>query len=248
MKEPDVISEISSKDEMYRGNKKHYFRVGRSAIKSIKIAMRMINKNESNIKNILDLPSGYGRVLRNLRSAFPNSEITSCDIDKDAVDFCQKIFNTIPIYSEENLEKIIFKNKFDLIWCGSLLTHLDKKKWESFLNLFFSVLNSNGLLVFTVHGRHAAHRMRSKVNNYGLDDSEISTLLNEYETKDFGYVNYRNQENYGISLSSPSFVLSLLEKKSNVSILFYNEKGWYNHQDIIACIRESDNFFSDDKK
>ena len=67
----DVIQEISPNDGMYQGgNKDHYFSVGRSALRNIKLAMAAAGKNPTDMKNILDLPSGHGRVLRFLKAFF----------------------------------------------------------------------------------------------------------------------------------------------------------------------------------
>lgn len=238
MNEPvEVIPDISPKDGMYQGNISHYYRVGKSAINTILYAMKLANKDISEVKKILDLPSGYGRVLRNLKAVFPNSQITAGDLDKEGVDFCKETFDAIPFYSQKEFEKLSLDDKFDLIWCGSLLTHVDKHKWEPLLNFFSSSLKHNGILVFTVHGRCVVNRMIKKQNNYGLEDSQISQLLKQYEMKGFGYINYLNQENYGISLSTQSFVFSFLEKKLDMRILMYLEKGWDDHHDVIACIK-----------
>jgi len=242
--ESNVIREISPHDSMFRGNLSHYFMVGESGVASIQNVMKIANKNVKDVKKILDFPSGYGRVLRHLKANFPYSQITACDIDQDAVDFCKKTFGAKPVYSKNEVDKIPFKDKFDLIWCGSLFTHIDKPQWEFFLNFFSRILNIKGLLLFTVHGRDSVHRMYTKQNRYGLTESQLKDLLRNYENDGFGFVNYSNQENYGISLSSPSFVLSYFEKISNLRILLYTEKGWANHHDVIACIKESDDFFS----
>ena len=44
--------------------------------------------------------------------------------------------------------------QFDLIWVGSLLTHLDNDHWSAFLKVFSTALRDRGLLIFTTHGRH----------------------------------------------------------------------------------------------
>ena len=71
---PEVIREISPNDGMFRGNLTHYFGVGESAVKVIQNAMKVANKTVSDVKKILDFPSGYGRVLRSIRANFPDSQ------------------------------------------------------------------------------------------------------------------------------------------------------------------------------
>src|SRR5262249_53768032 len=158
------------------------------------------------LKRILDLPCGHGRVLRVLHAAFPDAEITACDLDKDGVDFCAKTFGAVPVYSAENPALIPVHGPFDLIWCGSLLTHLDKPLWPAFFDFSHAQLSPGGVLVFTVHGREAVHWIRSGKFDYGLGDPPA--LLKEYDQHGFGYQHYpaHTLRNYGISLSSPTWV------------------------------------------
>ena len=235
----DVIHDISPNDVMYyKEFHNHYFEVGKSALESIKIALQLSGKTIDEIHNILDLPCGHGRVTRFLKSYFPNSIITACDLDNYAVDFCEKTFGTCPVYSSKNIKKISFGTKFDLIRCGSLLTHLEEKNWFSFLELFDSNLNENGLLVFTTHGRHVVDNIR-RGETYGLEPDKISKLLSDYHTSGFGYGAYSDSIDYGISVSSSSFVLQILEKLSNLKLLRYSETKWDKHQDVIFVLKTS---------
>ena len=58
----------------------HYWRDGRSAMEIILGAMIRDEKTEFN--NILDFPSGYGRIARHLVAAFPTAHVTACDIEE----------------------------------------------------------------------------------------------------------------------------------------------------------------------
>ena len=100
MNEISVIRNISPNDVMY--NKKfpnHYFDVGKSTLESIKIALQLSSKTIDEIHNILDLPCGHGRVTRFLKSFFPNSIITACDLDNDAIDFCKETFGEKELFN-----------------------------------------------------------------------------------------------------------------------------------------------------
>jgi len=79
---------ISPDDDMYQGNDDHYFGVAESALQCIDAALQHAKRDRKKIKKILDLPCGYGRVLRILRAAFPRARIVACDILKEGVDFC----------------------------------------------------------------------------------------------------------------------------------------------------------------
>src|SRR4030081_2351056 len=78
-----VSSKIYYKDGMYNEDGTHYYKVGLSAIQCIDQALAQANLTE--VRTILDLPSGSGRVLRFLLARFPDAKITACDIQRGAV-------------------------------------------------------------------------------------------------------------------------------------------------------------------
>ena len=98
-----IVKEIYPQDGSYNGNIDSYLLAGQTAIDSIQKAMKLTNQNISMVKNILDFPSGGGRILRHLKVNFPNASITAADIDRDAVDFCQKWFQIVKSCSVEFL-------------------------------------------------------------------------------------------------------------------------------------------------
>ena len=174
-----VIEEISPNDNMFSGNKEHYFSVGKSALLCIRNALSKSPKK--NIRSILDFPCGYGRVLRTLKTAFPDARLTACDLDREGVDFCTRTFGSTPIYSKEDPSLIELSGPFDLIWSGSLFTHLDSCRWQGFLDLFKGSLSRTGVLIFTVHGQEAINRLKKDVSTYGLDCESIVQLLDQYK-------------------------------------------------------------------
>jgi len=235
----DVITETSPKDQMFKSDSNSYFFWGAQGLSTIQRFMSLVSL--STINSILDFPSGYGRVLRFLRAAFPPAEITACDIDRDGVDFCAKTFAARAVYSTVDMVTEPSLESYDLIWCGSLLTHVHATQWGNLLRLFSEHLSDSGLLIFTTHGRPNAERLRTKRNTFdrlGLSDWAIATILSDYERCGFGYQNYTGQEGYGVSLSSPSWVCSQVAQTSGLRLAGYQEGGWGGIQDSIACVSE----------
>lgn len=235
-----INDKISEHDGMFDGNRAHYSAVGLSARHCIEVAM--FASGISTFENILDLPCGYGRVLRHLQAAFPDALLTACDIDRRGVDFCAATFDAIPVYGETSPGAIQLGGSFDLIWVGSLLTHLGTNECAAFLELFRAKLRHNGLLVFTLHGRAVADRLRVGASDYGLDAARIAQVLEQYAGVGFGYASYpvvtpAAGENYGISLASPCWVYAQMEKMPEMQLVSYTEKGWDNHQDVVAFLR-----------
>src|SRR5262245_60754125 len=115
LKEEDVCRTISPNDDMLAGDQDNYFRVGRSALDCISLSLQAAGKPASDVRYILDLPCGHGRVLRYLRAAFPGAEITACDLLRDGVDFCAATLGAIPVYSHDEPARIpLAEDGFDL--------------------------------------------------------------------------------------------------------------------------------------
>lgn len=228
-----VGTEISADDTMFRGNLDHYFQVGESARHCVLSALYQARRHHSTVRRILDLPCGHGRVLRFLRREFPAAELVACDLDRAGVDFCAKTFQATPVYSQTEVGAIPLGGEFDLIWCGSLLTHLDAARCKEFLGLFRRLLGPRGILVFTVHGRSCQRELAAGKNRHGLDDAQVRDLLSGYAATGFAYVDYRDASGYGFSLMHPRFVTATLVD-SNWNLLGYHEAGWDQRQDAIA--------------
>lgn len=217
-----------------------YFRIGASALRQVVLAMIATDKKDC--RSILDLPCGHGRVLRHIRARFPNASITACDLDRDAVDFCANTFGAKGIYSQDNIHEVSIDEKFDLIWCGSLFTHLDRDQWFEFLEFFSNHLEEDGLLIFTTHGRFPVNKLYQRERDYGLDRLQVSAILNEYKRTGFGYLNYPSKDDYGISISAPSWVLSEIQRHPQLRIVSFEEMGWDYHHDVAVCARSAENF------
>lgn len=236
----EVNQTISCNDGMFlAGHEAHYYRTGQSALKNIQAVLSYSSCDRSPTE-ILDLPCGYGRVIRYLKAAFPEAAITACDLDQSGVDFCAKTFGVKGIYSNKDFRVLQLGQQYDLIWCGSLLTHLDQSGWSDCLNFFEAHLRPQGHLVFTTHGRFVYERIKSRKydyngENYGLEEAALDPFLSVYEAAGFSYLSYSHSSDYGVSISSPAWIMRQLEQFSDLKITAYIEKGWDNHQDVVAC-------------
>jgi len=240
--EDDLIRAISPNDEIFAGDRlvpDWYWFVGRSAMEVIGNCLLAAKKPASEITSVLDLPCGHGRVLRYLKAAFPHAELTACDIVKDAVDFCASTFGATPVYSHQAPSRIPVKqDAFDLIWVGSLFTHLDARLWKGFLSRLASSLRPGGLLIFTTHGRHVYNRVKGIEDpyDYHLPYWRTTALTYDYERMAFGYGDYLGQK-YGVSLSDPVWVCSEIAAQDELRLVYFAERSWHGVQDVYACMR-----------
>jgi SAM-dependent methyltransferase len=226
----------------------HYLSVGLSASRCIDEALGHSRKNRA-VRSILDFPCGYGRVLRFLKVRFPNAEIVACEIDPMALKFCKRVFSVKTIMSNENFSKLSLPRKFDLIWSGSLVTHLDEKRTSELLRFFYEHLAPGGLCLFTTHGRTSVQWIEEKVETYGLSASAQQKLLSEFHEREYGYANYEYTDDYGISVVSHDRMVEVARSIGEWTESVVFERGWDNHQDVYgftkvelgdaACLRGS---------
>ena len=224
---------ISPNDHMWKTGQPSYFEVGLSALECIKRALATADITPA---SILDLPCGHGRVCRMLRMGFPDAHLTVSDLDPDGVDFCAAQFRAEPLYSREDIREVTTSRSFDLIWCGSLFTHLDRDRWAPFLDFFADHLSPGGVLVFTTHGRRPIQWMVEGFYGYGLSPQEQRRLIHGYATDGFGFVSPANQA-FGLSLSSTAFVCEEIERCRTLGLIGLHEAGWFDHQDVVASVK-----------
>jgi SAM-dependent methyltransferase len=238
--ERELLGKVSGKiyfnDTMYDGNGAHYYKVGLSAIRCIDEAVAQANLTV--VQTILDLPCGSGRVLRFLVQRFPEAEITACEIQRGPVQFCVRTFGARPAYSSVNLDEVELAKKFDLIWCGSLATHLNQRDIVALLRLFVRHLSPVGVAVFTTHGGFAAQRIAEREFDYSIPEDQIERLVHDYRRAGYGFADYAGQRNWGVSLTSPEWIRARVDELGGLREVYFKEHGWDHHQDVFGFVRE----------
>jgi SAM-dependent methyltransferase len=209
---------------MYVGDGEHYFSVGLSALRCI---------GDAEPRRVLDMPCGHGRVMRFLRARWPDAELVACDLDQDGAAFCARRFGAEPVGSSTDLDSLQLPGEFDLIWCGSLLTHLDEAGCAALLSLFRRSLADGGRAVVTTHGAFVADRMREG-DSYQLEATE--QVLRDYEATGFGYADYPFAEGYGVSVNSPEW-LGKAAEQAGLRVSDFEERCWDGHHDVAALTR-----------
>lgn len=235
----EMIRTISPRDAMNVPGLEHlYFKATESALENIRFAMACAGV--TGFRKILDLPCGHGRVLRGLRAAFPDAEVTACDLDRDGVDFCARTFDAIPVYSQPDLPRLALPGGYDLIFCGSLVTHLPEAVTRQTLRFLLEQLAANGILLFTTHGRYS---FTAQDHRPYTDPERFARIRKGWDGRGYGFAAYADSEEYGVSLARPSWVIAELERYTEARILFYREMGWDDHQDLFAAMKDSVDYY-----
>lgn len=234
-----VSLSVHGNDNMYVYPKaEHYLSVGISAIRCIEFALASAG-SEASIRSILSFPCGYGRELRFLKNRFPGATITGCDIDPDALDFCRREFAIEVASSNNDFNKIALDGKFDLIWSGSLLTHLDAARAADLLRFFHDHLSPGGICVFTTHGRLSEKWFVESPTAYGVTEVAGQQILDQLNKTGYGYGDYPNCSGYGISVASSKRIRELAHNAGSWNEVWYQEQGWDNHQDVFAFLNSA---------
>jgi len=240
--EPAINRSVSPDDEMVTpGAEGNYFDIGESALKLIKLAGSLSNRPD--FQNILDLPCGHGRVMRWLRAEYPRAKITGCDLNRPGVDFCQEQFDAAGIYSDVDLSKVRFETPFDLIWCGSLLTHLPVAKALATLDYLLSWASEDAVIVFSTQGRYFSSLLSRDQGDFA-DNVNIVSLLERYATEGAAFEPYYEDphQQYGLTLMTPGFLTRHLQKSPHVILRAYLEQAW-GVQDVVVLYKK-EKFFA----
>jgi SAM-dependent methyltransferase len=217
--------------------KNHYFAVGAEALRHSMAAL-LVNRRPLPSR-ILDFPCGSGRVTRHLRAMFPDAEIGACDLYSPHIDFCASQFDAVPILSRENLNELDV-GLWDLIFCGSLLTHLPDEQFRQSIDFMARSLSPSGIAIVTLEGRHSVHIQDHKWKL--IDDERFAVARAGFDREGFGFVDYAHafrsenfgeQQSYGVTLAKPSHVMGILEARDDIAILGFQERAWDDHQDIV---------------
>ena len=234
-----ICPDISEHDGMLArgepGANEHYFAVGRSAIEVIVAAMIAAEKAE--IATVLDLPCGGGRVTRHLKAFFTEAQLFVGDLDRACESFVVEKFDARVAVAPVDFVGVS-ASKFDLIFVGSLVTHFNAIMFERALRWFVSALAPDGLLVLTTHGRQHAHIQRTVLHH--VSGTKWDRVEAEMIKTGFGYCDYDDKNpGYGLSLSSPSWILRLAEQDPTTRIILFQEAGWSKHQDVLVLQKKS---------
>jgi hypothetical protein len=245
MRNPDEA--ISKQDEMWNGLGKdqpdyarlHYMYGGRSALKCIVDALLAADAPPP--KSIFDFPSAHGRVTRFLRQAFPESELWAGDLNAEGVDFCVERFAAKPFYSSPDLAAVAFPRKFDLIWCGSLASHLPEEQCKILFKLLIGALEDDGILCVTTCGtgmQYAHENIFKAIHEDGYQKicQELKAAAFGFSPYSYRYGQYASEESYGMAFLYPSWIEKNI-LNPEIQVLLYREKAWHGAQDMWCFIK-----------
>lgn len=143
------------------------------------------------------------------------------------------------------------KSGFDIVWVGSVFTHLPEDSAKDLMARLLASLKPRGVLAITTHGRCRIERMKSynwgaerrSRPNFNLTRDEMSEILSMYQDSGYGYVGYPNAENYGLCVAEPAWYSRVALAHPGFTQILFQEKA-DNAQDLSAFMREDVGLFT----
>ncbi len=235
---------IARGDSMFApGGERRYFAAGLSAFQAILRASQIrrdIIGPDAPLRDALDFGCGYGRVARFLRAGLPEATVWAADRDPDGVAFCAAQLGC------RALAGLPAPGSMDLIWLGSVFTHLPIAQAEALLDRLLAALRPNGLLVFSIQGRYAHLRARAAAGpdapardpTYHLPREAMATICAGYEATGYGYRDYDmgSLPDYGIAFARPDWYAARCAARGARQV-FLLERGYDAHQDVLGFLR-----------
>ena len=211
----------------------HYFYGGRSAMRSI--AEGLVAADAALPRRILDFPCGHGRVARFLRSAFPEATLYAGDLNAGGVAFCAERFGAVPVASQPDLAAVDLPAALDLIWCGSLATHLPEAACRTLFRRLVDSLAPGGIAGITLCSRGMAWAQQNLFKT--IDDASFARIEAQRRQTGFGYADYPGQQDYGMAFADLRWLREVVEARDDAYLLSYGEKAWHGGQDVAWIIR-----------
>lgn len=180
------------------------------------------------IQNLLDFGAGYGRVARFLSLAFSNStNVFASDIKEEAVNFNRNSLNLNGLNHSTEIASYNPIVKFDLIFAGSVFTHLPEADSEKWLHALAESLEKDGMLVFSVHN----------IRSFGVSKTAHFAFKKLSEDSFFDSVedSIKEADRYGTSYVSSEKVAEWMRKENLSFEILPN--GFGGIQDLVIATK-----------
>ena len=164
----------------YGGSQQGYLDRGEEDIAKMRAVLEVAGHPFADGQKILEFGVAGGRMLRWLFDLTDRCEIWGADIDARYIVWCQQ--NLSPPFhfvTTSGSAHLPFEDRyFDLIYAGSVFTHIDDLAYAWFMELR-RVIKPGGVLYVTIHDKHTIELLRSSYGNEPLarrlrEDAEAS--------------------------------------------------------------------------
>ncbi len=239
---PGLVGRVHQNDAMLFDTSEssiiNYQRAADSAIENLTLALSAAGRSFAEVRSCLDFGCGHGRVLRRLQQLILPPRITASDVDEEAVWFCAAEFGVQPLVSSWRLEDLRL-GSYDLIWSGSVLTHLDAAGGRILLRHLGHSLRPGGILVFSAHGQASLDGLERLYG--GAHAREATAIRQEVSAHGISFRQYGKEfgdfpGTYGMTWHRRDYFEQQIRElfADQITLLLHRPQGWDNHHDVYA--------------
>jgi hypothetical protein len=201
----------------------YYFNTGHESAEKLNSVLRDdLSVDVTKGKEMLEFASGYGCVTRHWSTVLPAFAITSSDIHPEANSFIIDELGGQSVQSSSVPELFDPRREYDVVFALSFFSHIPVRTWSRWLKALFKTLHVGGSMIFTTHGLIS---LRKIPFNASLDE-EGFYFKAESEQDDL------DTSEYGITVTSPKFVVHQIEALDNCELRLARTGFWWGHQDL----------------
>jgi ubiquinone/menaquinone biosynthesis C-methylase UbiE len=139
----------------YGSNKEEYLASGQAPVSKMLDALKKSEFSLGDGYRVLDFGCSAGRLIRHLVQFSDKSEIWGVDVSARHIDWAKQYLSP-PFHfaTTTTIPHLPFEDRsFDLIYCGSIFTHIDYLA-EAWLCELRRILSPRGRLYITIHDEH----------------------------------------------------------------------------------------------
>lgn len=131
----------------------NFAELGRKLAQDVVDLLARQDRKLSEFRDVLDFGCGCGRVLRYLQPHAPESHFHGCDIDEEAVSWCQQNYADLATFTLNDKTPPLpyADDSFDLVIGVSVFTHLDEDLQFAWLDELKRITRPGGMLILSVH-------------------------------------------------------------------------------------------------
>jgi ubiquinone/menaquinone biosynthesis C-methylase UbiE len=149
-----------------------YLSSGQDHVNAMVQILRESNFEVSESKRVLEFGCAAGRMIRHLVQSAPQAELTGVDIGGEHISWgIENLTPSVRFAHTTILPHLPFEDRyFDLIFCGSVFTHIEDIA-ETWLLELARVLRPGGRLYLTIHDETTVELFESKHRDHWLAEA-----------------------------------------------------------------------------
>jgi 2-polyprenyl-3-methyl-5-hydroxy-6-metoxy-1,4-benzoquinol methylase len=202
----DFVRDIAPGDWMKPKDRdaEWYYRRGYSALQ---ILAGVCQRARLEPESILDFGCGHGSVARMLKALYPNAKLVGQDVNAEWLKWCSDTLGIETALSASPISSVQLESgQYDLIWAGSVFSHLPQDDAVHLLTQFKKALSSGGIAVISTAGKkQRGPYVPGKLSFVSVEDA--ANMLKIFDEGGYGFAPYNvgAYEQWGHSLIPPDW-------------------------------------------